>query len=294
MTLPRSGSTLLGQYLGLHSRILHIGESMYWEVTNPAESRCSCGVVGCKHLLYLRQRIVGNHLSRPLLRVWQIVDLMYWPDKRICSDSVVQDKSSIKLKSFRYWLSRCPAALDGIVSEFARVTEKDIFLDNTKLFCVGEKLVKSSSWGIIILLRDPRGVMSSYKNAGIRKGDMRGAASALPFMKDFIESVMRISGKENVFIVRYEDFCANADLILTDIVKFIGVPFESKMGESIDMGVFDKGHVLKGNRLLRLEQPTRIQEDMSWQHNLTEADLAFLYSQKEVIKYYRRFGYFTT
>ena len=41
MTTPRSGSTLLGQQLGINNRIFHIGESSYWDLLPLNKIQCS-------------------------------------------------------------------------------------------------------------------------------------------------------------------------------------------------------------------------------------------------------------
>ena len=64
--------------------------------------------------------------------------------------------------------------------------KKDVFIDNTKLHNIGEKLIALSNWKIIVLLRDPRGIMCSYKLAGISKKDFRGAKSVLTDLVDFM------------------------------------------------------------------------------------------------------------
>jgi len=292
MTLPRSGSTLIGQFLGKHSNIFHLGESMYWEIMDPKDSLCSCGDVGCSFLQKVGVEIKKAHLALPLLKVWQIVDKNYWPNKKTSEDSVIQVNDLVDSSKLNYWLRKCPNSLEKIISVYSKNTEKRIFLDNSKLFQIAEKLVnKKDSWGIIILLRDPRGIMSSYKNAGIRKGDFRGANSVLPFCNDFIIAASKLVENENVIICKYEDFCKNTKRVLVNLCNFIGVRFENSILNQSNFIKESKGHVLKGNRLLKLDKPIEVVEDVGWKNNLTQIELIDFYSNRKLIKKYSNFGY---
>lgn len=292
MTLPRSGSTLLGQQLGINSRIFHLGETSYWDLLDPGKEICSCGQKNCKFLSKISREIKTKHLARPLLRVWQIIDRRYWPNKKIVEGGVIQSPNfDIDPKSLDYWRKRCPGALEKIINVYRKHTTKNVFLDNTKLFVIGEELSNRKGWGVIILLRDPRGVMSSYKEAGIAKKDFRRAESVLPFCHDFLSSVKKIYTKENALLVKYEDFCSNPKKILTRICNFNGLNFEKDMMELFSSKYEYRGHVIKGNRILKYSKISDIEEDKRWRYVLTKAELQKLYNDKSLVKLYNFFGY---
>jgi len=292
MTTPRSGSTLLGQQLGINTRIFHIGESSYWDLLRIDDIRCSCGSLSCSFLNKLASEIQMKHLARPLLRVWQIIDNKYWPDKKIAKGSVFEyQRTKINLNSLDYWINRCPRALNSIIDVYSKYTKKDVFIDNTKLHNIGEKLIALSNWKIIVLLRDPRGIMCSYKLAGISKKDFRGAKSVLPYLVDFMSLVKRVIEKNNVVLVRYEDFCANPKFVLKNLCNFIGVAYESSMSKLFTSNKKFRGHVIKGNRLLKAKQIENIVEDTKWKMELTESELNALYINKYLTTSYKKFGY---
>lgn len=291
MTLPRSGSTLLGQQLGINSQIFHLGESMYLETINPEYNLCSCGKISCQFLSKVLKNIRKEHSALPLLRVWQITERKYWPRKNTSLiDIISETQKKIENISFKHWLSLCPTALEKIIKTYQKHSSKKIFLDNTKLFNIGEYLATNNSdWGIIILLRDPRGIISSYKRDG------RAMEDILPLCRDFMRSVKKIQNFKNVHIVKYEDFCANPAAILQTICNFIGVPFEKTMKDPFYSKKTTRGHVLKGNKVLWLEKtdlPILLND--SWKSSLNECELNKLYDQKLIVKLYRPFGYLLT
>ena len=292
MTLPRSGSTLLGQQLGINSQIFHLGESMYWEILDPKDSPCSCGKINCRFLGKVSKNIREGHLALPLLKAWQIIDRKYWPEKKVSFDGIaLQKRKKIEGGSFKHWLSLCPTALEKIIRIYQKHSPKRVFIDNTKLFNIWERLASNNDWGIIILLRDPRGIMSSYKNAGVRKKDGRAAESVLPFCRDFICAAKKLRNLRNVHIVKYEDFCNDHVTTLQAICTFIGVQFEKKMANPFNNKKATKGHVLKGNRMLWLKKTNRPLLDDTWKSNLNANELHKLYAQKLIVKLYRSFGY---
>lgn len=286
MTLPRSGSTLLGQQLGIHSQIFHLGESMFWEIFDPKNNPCSCGKTNCQFLSKVSENIREKHLALPLFRAWQIIDRKYWPKKVSFNDTTLEEQKKIMTISFKYWLNLCPSALEKIIKTYQKHSPKRVFVDNTKLFHIGERLASNNDWGIIILLRDPRGIMWSHKRDG------RTAESILPFCRDFICVVKKMRNLKNVHIVKYEDFCNDHATILQAICNFIGVQFEKKMENPFYNKKTTRGHVLKGNRMLWLKNcnlPILLND--TWKSNLNENELNKLYTQKLIVKLYHSFGY---
>lgn len=292
-TLPRSGSTLVAQHIGEHRDIFHIGESMYWEMLNPKNEVCSCGRKECSFLQEIAAEIEGRHLALPLLKVWQIIDKKYWPNKTTYSDSVIQANDAVPEEStLDDWLALCPQSLEGIISAYKKHSPKKIFLDNTKLHHIAERLIiDRKNWGIIALTRDPRGMMSSFKNAGIRKGDLRKADSILPLCCEFAEFVIREADNPRVKILRYEDFCKDPRLTLEEVSKFVGINFEETMLDPINTSIESRGHVLKGNHILRSAKLVQIEEDKTWQRNLSEEELDSFYKNGRLINLYTKLGY---
>lgn len=292
MTLPRSGSTLLGLILGGHNKIFHMGESMYCELLNPHNTICSCGKIDCEFLNKIYAQIHKKHLARPLLKAWQITDKKYWPNKKIYSDSIIQNPNKkINNDSLNYWIKRCKSSLENIINAYKKYSKKEIYIDNSKLYNIGEELSKNRDWGIIVLLRNPLGIMWSYKKAGIRKNDFRAADSVLPFCYDFLKSVKKIQNKKNVIIVKYENLCNSTDQTLHTICKFMGVSYQTSMQDFNHHPINKRDHILKGNRLIYDKQIISIKEDNDWQNNLTANEIKKIKLDKKLVNLYNYFGY---
>lgn len=292
MALPRSGSTLLGLILGGHDRIFHIGESMYWELLNPQNTICSCGKINCKFLTKIYELVNKNHVANPLLKVWQIMDKKYWPNKKIYPDNIITPQTKITPKSLKYWLKRCKNSLEQIINLYRKFSEKEVHIDNSKLYNIGESLSKNNDWGIIILLRNPLGIMWSYKKAGVRKKDFRIAKSVLPFCFDFLQSVKKIQKRKNVLIVKYEELCNNTESITKLICDFIGVPYQTNMIDFISHPIDKRDHVLKGNRLLyNSKKDICIKIDEDWRNNLSFNEIQNMRDDKKLVKLYNYFNY---
>ena len=293
MTLPRSGSTLLGLILNGHNKIFHMGESMYLELLNPKNTICSCGKTNCNFLNKIYKLANKKHLSKPLLKVWQIIDKKYWPNKIINTDSIIQNsKAKINSNSLNYWVNQCKLSLERIINIYKKFSNKKIYIDNSKLYNIGEELSKNKDWGIIILLRNPLGIMWSYKKAGIRKKDYRTPESILPFCYNFLQSVKRIQDKKNIIIIKYEDLCNDTDNVIKKLCKFINISYQTKMKNFNRYPINKRGHILKGNRLLYNNKKTPlIKIDNDWKTKLTINEIKKIKTNKKIIKLYNYFHY---
>ena len=294
MSLPRSGSTLIGQQLGMHEDIVHMGETMYWELLSPRDKSCSCGKRPCPILMNLGKEITSQHMALPLLKAWQATEMKYWPEKKWVAESSIFTKRPTGMMDsaeLAGWLDRCPQALDKIVSIYKKEFDASVIVDNTKLFAVAERLVDRPSWKILILLRDPRGVMASYKKAGERKGDMRDPRGIIKFCEDFMQSVSSISKLDNSLIVRYEDFCDNPPQVLKEICSFLNEPYENRVVKPFNRKEGTAGHVLMGNRILWKDALTNFQIDTSWEHGLDKREIDLLTSHKSLMSQYAEYGY---
>ncbi|MEW6408414.1 MAG: sulfotransferase domain-containing protein [Patescibacteria group bacterium] len=188
---------------------------------------CSCGKKNCNFLNKIYNLIRKKHTTRPLLKAWQIIDKRHWPNKKITYDSIIPNqKTKINNNALNYWLKQCKSSLEKTIDAYKIISLKDIFIDNTKLYNIGEQLSRDKNWGIIVLLRNPMEIMGAYKNAGIRKKDLRSAESVLPFYYNFLQSVKQIENKKNVIIIRYEDLCDNTERVIKTICEFIGVNYQ--------------------------------------------------------------------
>ena len=266
---------------------------MSWALFDAHTEQCSCGITGCPILIEVGEAIRLKEHAQPLLTVWQIVDKYYWPNKKQRKDGLIRDSFAkipgIDSNAFKIALAQSQGALEAIIDTYRHHTPKRAFVDNTKLFHIAEMLLShSEDWKVIILLRDPRGIMYSYKKVGIRKGDNREASSILSLASDFMKSARKLDGMSRVCMVRYEDFCRTPEKVFEELQDFIGVA--QIQPSSLDPE-HNRGHILKGNRLLRRATIGPIIEDCEWKSGLTEDDLEKLYRDTSLLKLYEEQRY---
>lgn len=288
-TLPRSGSTLLGMILGNHLEICHIGESSYWGKVSHVEARCSCGKVGCDFLRSVEERVKQYPEIFSIHTVCAMIDRLQEPDKVYHKLSLpnIQDKeNSIDLNQLEDHIQLSCLGLERLADIFREFTCKRVIVDNTKNIWIAEYLIERKGWKIILLIRDPRGMAYSNKQAGIRKNVLRPLQMKIPIYIDFAERALRLLIKEDVLFVRYENLCANPEGEIKKICDFLNVTFESKMLYFKS----DKGHTLMGNRM-RFDDNEKIQEDLGWQFGLSDEERNFIYSNASLVQLFALLGY---
>jgi len=140
---------------------------------------------------------------------------------------------------------------------------------------------------ILLLTRDPRGLASSNKLAGIRKNVPRSVSSKIPVYIEFAQRALRLLESHSlVLLLRYEDLCANPSGTIRKVCNFLGVTYNESMLQFKE----DRGHVLKGNRMIFDERNT-ISEDTSWIDILTSNEIFSLVENQQLISLYQKLGY---
>ena len=284
-TLPRSGSTLLGEILNQHRSIIHSGESSYWGKVNPNETMCGCGEMKCPFLLKVQKQLAGN--TFPVYQACSILDKFREPAKEYHRLSLSFGEEVInnpeKLKNL---LDNSVCQLEKIAGAYRTIGRKDIVIDNTKEIVLAGQLVTRSQWKIIVLVRDPRGLAYSNMQAGIRKGVRRDIESKIPVYVEFATRALALLQMPNVFLVKYENLCENREKEIKKVCNFLDVCYEPSMLKFKTV----RGHTLMGNRL-RFDDCEEIKEDKNWIRGLDEEEKELISKDAAFVSLFYEFGY---
>lgn len=286
-TLPRSGSTLLGMMLNNHSRMFHVGESSYWGKLNPVDVVCSCGISDCAVLREVGFRIAQSSAVKAIYAACIKIDRQEEPDK-VCHPLSLpgnDDVTAVSNSEIEQDLSFGCLGLEQIADVFRDLSGKDVIIDNTKNIRFAKFLI-SRRWRIILMMRDPRGIVNSNKNAGFRKGVLRPVIAKIPVLINFAIQAFSLLESPQVILVKYEDLCARPAIELTRVCDFLGVDYETSM---LNFRA-DKGHTIMGNRM-RFDESSIVAVDNSWSKQLSQEETALVVSNTQLTALYSRFGY---
>lgn len=283
--LPRSGTTLISCILGQHTSIQQMGESMYAGILNPQDTMCSCGLLPCP----VSQKIFELTSSAPLINkineTYGLIDKLREPSK-IPSSDTIQNYSETDERTIEAKIRESCDALDLLTRIYSIVFGDYSFIDNSKEIRFAEILASRSNWKIILVLRDPRGIAYSVKNAGKRKNVPRNISQKIPVFIDFASRAIKLKNHSNALLLRYEDLCASPQQSIIKMCNFLNVPFEKNMLHF----KHDKGHTLSGNRM-RLDNNEIIKEDLSWKTELTATEISLISDNTLLVNLYRSLGY---
>jgi hypothetical protein len=286
VALPRSGSTLVGMMLGAHSKICHIGESSYWSIKNVHTSRCCCGKVGCRALIQIHNFISEYPEEiQAISTACGLIDLIEEPNKIRHSLSLFSENfNQSMLPSLMY---KCNAGIEKIANSAKLVSGKKIVVENSKYITVGESLLnkEKNTWKLIVVIRDPRAIAFSSKEAGRRKGVPRPVKEKIEIFISFANRVSEIIKKRDVLFIRYEDLCNNTCKTLNLMCAFLGVTYEKRMLEFKKY----KGHLLMGNHMM-YDSNQKVLEDIRWRDFLNQSEKN-LFFRDDIVQAYAQFGY---
>lgn len=271
-SLPRSGSTLLGMILNQHEECFYMGESFYWGKKDILNSICSCGFIPCDFLKKIETKIIDNYEIKSIGSTVPLLDkkLNYYSGDKI-ENLYIGD------------ISKAVVGFEKLSKIYSELTRKKYMVDSSSNIFVAKSLSLSHFWNIVTIIRDPRGVISSFKNAAIR--------NTLKVPEDlwcnYIKNYMRYLVHNNFgYILKYEDLCHNPEKEILSLCDYLEIKYSSKMLQFRQ----DRGHVFMANRM-RLGGEERIVEDVSWKDNLTFEEKEFIQRDVELVGLYKNFGY---
>lgn len=228
---PRSGTTLVKNVLESHSNI--------------------CGFVG-ETRFFLRRNYAGFELSRA-------EDKRRLPRKEI--QNLVRESNSVT------------EFFDAIANKVKESQEADIFLEKTPehalyIDFLTKHFPKSK---IVFVVRDPRDGLRSAKSTPVVWSTFSDKDRVVSFIEVWRRSVAEyMKHKNEVLLVRYEDFCQAPSKQLSMINEFIGVDCEKQQLRPASYG---NSEVSKGPSHQRLEQKITTKTVGSYKEELDECDI---------------------
>ncbi len=275
----RSGSTLIDLIVNMHPKVLGLGEISNWN-TKVFEEYCACGdvVKSCPFWSEVISK-VG----------WSEKDFNEYKEYKYKFDApkkgyVFKINDYTQMPGFDNFMSKN----NEIFSAISEVSDNRILFDSSKSPQRAFNLSKSDFLDvkIIHLMRDPRGVMWSYKKSfkkdlksGLQR-DMKGT-SLLKSLYSWLAINSRAfstvkSANVPTLSVKYEKFCANPDHEINRILEFVlGEKSKDRIDLSASMTM--ESHTIAGNRL-RMKKDIVVKPDFAWKSNLNFFQKTFIYS----------------
>jgi hypothetical protein len=233
----RSGTTMMGRVLNLHSKVFTFKEIHFFEQ-----------LCASSNLDNEINREASVNLIARLLAIQRVGYLQY-------SDKNIQDYIGIA----NDWYSKEPnpvspfTAYDRFLEKETEINGRQISCEQTprNIFYIKEILDHNPNDKVIIMVRDIRDVLLSQKNKWKRK--FLGAKS-IPLKESFRAwinyhpftiaklwqacALTTVNYKNNpgVKIVKFEDLVSNPSEVISEICAFLGLEFEPQMLEVPKMG----------------------------------------------------------
>ncbi len=279
MAAARSGSTLLTYMIAAHPEAATIGETTgILRHLDVDEYRCSCGalILECGFWKEVTSRMnqrglafdVGDFGTRFLMPASRFTNRVLKVEHRGRFLEMVRDGI---LALSPAWRSRCREIVrknEALCEVIREIHGARVFVDSSKHPYRLKLLLQIASMNIkvVYLVRDGRGVALSYMKS---EGWPIGKA-AVEWRRDIAASEKCLSRvrRDQVVLVRYEDYCTSLEPTLKRIFSFIGLDPEAKRPNFRAAG----NHVI-GNRM-RLDATKEVCLDEQWKRVLTKEQLA--------------------
>lgn len=293
----RSGSTLLDTALGQVPGVASTGELRHlWGWGVLGGYRCGCGepVRDCPQWQQVLERL-GERLpwtTDPAAAATVIDDTLRWP--MVPRTVLAARRGTVPSRLDRF------VELSGVLyDELATVADADVVVDSSKWPAHPAMLgmVDGITRSVVHLVRDPRGVASSYrrgKETGEDQPDMPrfGAVhSSLSWAlrNATAELAPLVAAGVPVTRVRYEDFVVDPGATLQAILAAAGRP-DPDLG-FVDERTLDLGptHTVGGNPGRFSTGPVHLRTDTRWRRDLPDRDRRLVEVLTTPLR--RRYGY---
>lgn len=253
----RSGSTLFGQLLGAHTRIVLAGE-LQWlrayalddrqQYNPPHELLCACGRQFGKCEFW---QAVSQATNRPLSGLTVIPRFFGWDGpgsvrprlcKRIPRRIVELRPALFRSRFVRAFFGEQKVIADNmaVFDAILNHTGASYVVDTSKLIFRFRMLYAShpERFKVIVLHRDYRAVVYSQMKRGYSLDE-----SALSWARkvEQIEALSADIPTSNIAQLKYEDLCSDPTAELGRLCQFLGLEFEAAMLTRPTIGVHDIG-----------------------------------------------------
>lgn len=197
-----------------------------------------------------------------------------------------KEKDIILNKKIKKELNKTCSGLNYLADIFREITSKNIIIDTSANIIIAEKLLSDDNWKIILLTRDPRGILYSYKKADARYNNKEPLKRKVNVFIDFAKKASIFKNNSKVLFVKYENLCRDSFKELRRICDFLNIDFE----ESMINFKKDLGHMVMGNRM-RFDNNEKIIEDLLWQKKLIKKEKELITESKKLVALYKKLGY---
>lgn len=267
---PRSGSTILGKYLGQYNQFFHIGEMRYiWERNFNKNYICECGEIVNKCKFW--KRVILNVFNKNDINIEKLISFTEWAgsNKRVINFIFQKNKINLKYPSSEGNVIR------SIYEATYDISNSDFIVDGSKYPMYGAmlSLLPKVEVCMIHLVRDPRAVSYSRMRRKIldpvNKLEMQRKnvfQSTMTWMKNnIICEFVKSRFISNHLIVRYEDFSDNTEVCFNHIIEWLRNTSNSKL---ILSGTRSQQHSTSGNPVRFDKKEIVINEDLEWKDRL--------------------------
>ncbi len=255
--MSRSGTTWMTKCLNTHKACAAFGETLFWG------------------RLYLKPNSSGRYSKQESLKLLKIL-------QNTCIGPYENDYGSLSAETIKAWNTRLVDELkdndlstpDKIFSSLCQFIadkeNKNFILEKTPHHINWVDRIKKNypSSKFIIMIREPYGVMRSYKNQGLQKNERVRKIHAKQYhpiqaalvWRGYSRSVLSIKSvyPDDIYVINNHDLFSNSETILKETVKFLGLPY---------MDGFEKN--LPGRANSSVESAKRMELDSSdyfWLH----------------------------
>jgi len=274
-----SGSTLLTFLLSTHPEISTIGErrKFYNKVIRAEDfqhhkaKHCSCGelFIDCEYLNSIKTDVMASISERSLKHNATEFKLF---DNKYLNKIAYETHKSLEKYRISPMHKRVKAQQEvniAIVQSILSRHQSSVFLDSSKVINHAFYLsqIPNFDFHAIWLVRDPRAQINSAM-----KYNTWTLERATKLWKKEMKTNARVLKAFGIKYqqIRYTDLCAQPELIIGNIMDFIGL---SKDGFSLQFR--DQEHHIMGNHM-RLEREQKIVERKEWKKRLSSKDLAYI------------------
>jgi hypothetical protein len=285
VSTPFSGSTLLALLMDAHPEVASVGEvnnavGALFRSGRIERYLCSCGVQieCCPFWKRVQRRCAEQGMTLDVHDFDTDLDtglgdrinqILFGALGDFWTLQVVLNRFLDYIPAYRQRVVRTVNRNLMIAQAVCDETQKSTFFDASKKVWNATLLLhhKNQDFKLIHLVRDPRGVMNSYRK---HRGDTvyQHAARYWKRVQLATQHLRSCLPQDAYLLVKYEQLCANPVEILGEICRFLNV-------EVLDLECAARGqtHHLIGNQM-RLQTFTGLQLDEAWRHELTPAEIS--------------------
>lgn len=265
MGCGRSGTTIMDILLGNHAGFLSVGELNNAQQAWNEDKTCSCGISLKKCGIWEK---VGEN--------WFIDDQnnKYYDIMKRQKD--IERQFSIVKHMVGFYDQSIIDSYHSLVHDIFKLLQiqssAKAIIDSSKSIGRGLVLLKNTNLDVrvIHLVRDPRGVYSSFQKKNLITPTMGILSLAFYWNSvNLFASLLKFKfGNKKFLRICYEDLVINSDNVLDQIGNFIEEDLSDVKIKLKDEVPMDRGHLASGNRVRNQNVALILQPDFKWKKSI--------------------------